>query len=354
MISCVLEEPYSGAWVADTVDTSAYSGTIALEASSWIGAAVSSAVDGGRIYSRIVAGKGRLGTVLPDRWYNGTELSDTIASDMIAEAGEVLGYSSLGLRVDSWQRKRGTLGECLSELVAITGGSWWVARDGSINLGSRSSAVLVPGQFSRASVDVDGSVLVNTISKTDINPGDTWEGKTIRHIRWTLSPDNLTAALAFYDLPSPALSLDYLRTYSAKVDRQNGDGTLDVIVNQAFAVSSVQWLSGIPANVTILPGDTVTLGWLGGNPQRPYAALVAQTSDSRPVARVGDTVDCGWLVVPAQGTGVGTVALPPILYFPPGPTAQAQAALVAVAPLYVPTPINLQGTITSGSERVRL
>lgn len=358
MISAIIEEPYSGAWVADTVDTVAPTGSVSMPgtAAPWSGTIISSSQDGGRFYSRIVGGKGRLGEDKPitDKWYNGTLLADTVAQDAILEAGEVFGSSSLAIRVDSWQRKAGSLGDALSQLVSIAGGVWWIARDGSVNLApARTGNVIAPSTVSQTASDVDGSLTLN-LNSAIVSTGDTWLGRTIRHVRHTLTSNSFTSQISFTDLPGLRLGLDYLRTYSARVDTQNSDGTLDVIVNGQFSVTSVRWLSGLPAKVVVNPGDLVTLGWLGGDPRAPYSALLEQTSGSKAASGIGDTVDCGYLVFPIQGTGVGTVVLAPLLYFPPGDEGLQAATLAAIPPLYGAPPIHLQGFITSGQPRILL
>lgn len=357
MISATVEELYSGAWVADTVDVSAPTGSFELAGSQWGGTVLSQSKDGGRFYSRIVGGKGKLATKLADRWYNGTSLADTIASDMVAEAGEELGSSALGTSADSWQRKADTLGNCLSQLTATLGGLWWVSREGKTFLAaSRAGSELLPGNLVVTSTDVDGSLIVNpNTAFADITPGATWQGKVIKHVRWTLTPGNLSAALAFLELPSPPLTFDYLRTYSAKVDSQNGNGSLNVIVDAKFAVSNVQWLAGVPAKVVINGGDSVTLGWLGGDPRYPYTTGLAMTAGTKAAAGKGDTVDAGTLVVPTTLAGViGPVAFQ-IQYVPPGPTHDADVitAMTTMAP-FVPVAINLSGIITSGLARILL
>lgn len=361
MISATVEELYSGSWVADTVDASAPTGAFELAGSQWSGAVLSQSKDGGRYYARIVGGKGKLATKLADRWYNGTSLSDTIASDMVSEAGEELGSSVLGTSADNWQRKADTLGNCLSQLTTTLGGLWWVSREGKVFLAaSRAGSALVPANMATTSTDVDGSLIVNpNTALADITPGATWEGKVIKHVRWTLTPGNLTAALAFLELPSPPLTFDYLRTYSAKVDSQNGNGSLNVIVDAKFAVSNVQWLAGVPAKVVINGGDLVTLGWLGGDPRYPITMGLAMTDGTKAAAGVGDTVDAGTFVFPTSSLpsvcaiGAPIIFLPP-MYVPPGPN---KAALVAQAlttmAVQVPVAVDVAGLITSGLDRVK-
>ena len=359
MISATIEEMLRGAWVADTVDTAAPTGEFTTaDGVGWSGAVFSQSLDGGRYYARIVGGKGKLATVLPDKWYNGTSLIDQIVSDAIAEAGEVLGTSDLGTRVDSWMRKSATLGETLSQIAATMGAIWWVSRDGKVNMSSTRSGVDVPeNAVNVTSSDVDGSVFLNPFPAAPvIAPAGTWKGATIRHVRWVQVPENLTATLLFHELDSPPLTWDYLRTYSAKVDRQNSDGSIDVIADSRFAVTNVKWLAGLPGKIVVNGGDEVTIGWLGGDPRTPVAWGLKMGTDGKAAARVDDTVDCGYLVFPLQGTGTGTVAIPPLLYFPPGQAGKTAAQSAAVPPIYCSPAqiINLQGVITSGQVRVLL
>jgi hypothetical protein len=354
MISAIVEETYSGAWVADTVDTVAPIGSVPMPGTDpWSGTIVTTSQDGGRFYSRIVGGKGKLGSDITDKWYNGTLLADTVVADAVKESGETFGASSIGVRIDSWQRKAGSLGDALSQLVAVTGGVWWVARDGSVNVAqSRSGNVVVPSSVTRVATDVDGSISLN-LNTAIVKPGDTWLGNTIRHVRHVLTSNTFSSQISFTDLPDLRLGLDYLRTYSARVDKQNSDGTLDVIVNGQFSVTSVRWLAGVPAKVVVNPGDFVTLGWLGGDPRAPYSSLLEQTAGTKAAAGIGDTVDCGYLILPIQSFGTGTVTIPPAIYFPPGPDAAFAADQVANIPPYGAA-IHLQGVITSGQSRILL
>lgn len=362
MIGAVVEVPYSGAWVADTTDTVDATGTFNLtDGRTWSGTVASRAKDGGRYHARIVGGKGKLGATLADKWYNGTLLSDTVAEDAISEAGETLGASAIGQRIDSWQRKEGTLGQALAQLAATTGSVWWVGRDGTVNLAaSRTGDTIQAATVSVISTDVDGSVLLNVLpGAPELRPGDTWNGVVVRHVRWTLTPGNLTAALAFYDLPTPELTLDYLRTYDARVDSQNDDGTVNVIVDQRFSVASVKWLSGLPAKVTINPGDQLTLCWLGGDPQYPVCMGVPQTAGTKAASGIGDTVDCGTFIFPTSSLpsvcaiGAPIVFLPPV-YVPPGPGHDAAVASAMTSySVQVPTKIDVAGLITSGLARVK-
>lgn len=358
MISATVEELYSGAWVADTVDVVAPTGAFTLDnGTSWSGAVFSQSQDGGRFYSRIVGGKGKLAQTLLDKWYNGTSLIDQIAGDAISEAGESLGASSLGVRVDAWQRKAGTLGQALSQIVAIVGGVWWVDRAGLVQLATtRATGEIRAETVSKAKTDVDGSVLFDTFPSTPaFTPGWTWEGRQIRHIRWVQTPSNFQCAIAFSDLESPPLTWDYFRSYSAKVDKQNSDGTLDVIVDGKFAVTNTKWLAGLPGKIVINGGDEVELGWAGGDPRYPVAWGLKMSSDGKAAARVDDTVDCGTLVIPTTLVGViGPVAFQ-IQYVPPGPTHAADVAAAMLAMVaFAPVSVDLAGVITSGQVRVLL
>jgi hypothetical protein len=349
VIGAIVEELYSGAWVANTVDTKASTGSFNLGdgRGTWVGTTLTETQDGGRYYATIVGGKGKLSDQISDLWYNGTNMADTIATDAISQGGEELGSSSLGVRIDAWQRKAGTLGQALSSLVAVTGGLWWIGRDGKVNVAlGRTGTEVDPATVSIASTDSDGSFLLNPLTSATIAPGMTWKGQTIKHVRWSLTPGNLTAAIAFAELPAPALTFDYFRTYSARVDRQNSDGTLDVIVDAKFGVSSVKWLSGLPAKVEISGGDLVTLGWLGGDPRFPYAQGLEQTSGTKAAAGKGDAV--GYLCVGTIPAGPAAGANTQIKWF----TDEALADAYVTAGVAVGM-VKISLAITSGFERIK-
>jgi hypothetical protein len=70
----------------------------------------------------------------------------------------------------------------------------------------------------------------------------------------------------------------YLGTYTAKVVRQAGDGTLDLLPEDSrlrgTGLQSVPILHGLPGCVVRVPnGERVLLAFDGGDPSKPYASL---------------------------------------------------------------------------------
>lgn len=99
----------------------------------------------------------------------------------------------------------------------------------------------------------------------------------------------------------------YLVTYSAVVQQQHDDDTIDVLPDdervRGNGLQRVQIRHGLPGvRVRVRQGSTVLLSWENGNPKRPYAAMwepsaiesIAFDGGTRPVARKGDPVALYW------------------------------------------------------------
>lgn len=108
----------------------------------------------------------------------------------------------------------------------------------------------------------------------------------------------------------------YLRNYSAVVQRQHSDLTLDLLPDndavRGTGLSNVPIRHGLPGvEVRVLVGSRVLLGYENGDPQRPYAHLWDPSAieelrfdgGTAALARVGDVVVCSWPAsVPCTGT----------------------------------------------------
>lgn len=344
-ISAIVEEPARGAWVADTVTTDKPTGVFELGDVTWTGtpAAPGPVLDGSRWRARIVGGAGKLATVLRPQNYVRAVNWNTIAADIIRAAGERAGTLAVPGAASYYERSDGTAGEALLELCEASGGTWWVGRDGLVNFASSrpaSPAEIDEKDLPRLGLDVDGTVIFNvTKSANDVSPGQSLDGHVIAALRWVLEPHSLQVECATYvvTFASQAPSF-YLRMYEAKVDKQNGDGSVDVIANGQFRLSSVRLLSGLPGTtITVKPGELVAVGFFGGNRSKPYALCMQQLdSGGNPIALNADTV---------------TMLLPPFAL-----TATALIAGVPTAITGVMTALTGQtlGTITGpSSERTK-
>lgn len=114
----------------------------------------------------------------------------------------------------------------------------------------------------------------------------------------------------------------YLRSFESTVERDHGDQTLDLLPDdtrvRGTGLSRVPILHGLPGvKVRVVTGSRVLLGFVEGDPHKPYASLwqpgsieeISFDGGSANVARVGDIVVCSWPATLAfTGTLAGTVA----------------------------------------------
>lgn len=339
-IYCKILEVYRGTWVADTTTTETPTGSFELGELTWSGtiAPTGAVQDGARFYARIIGGKGRLAAQVIEKNYVGSVPHARIARDIIAACGETIGTVDLTTSAAYYERGRGTAGQALNELCDQSGATWWVGRDGAVNV---SHARPVTGAIDsdkafQIGADIDGTTVLNVVHASDVSPGMVANGKPIRAIYWTLSPDALTAECAPSQpsVPDSRAREFYLKQYQAKVSKQNGDKSVDVIADGKFSLSSVPLLPGIVGSPTMKGGDLVVVGWLGGSPSSPYAIPAQQAGDNaKPVALLGDSVLFplppmvvnGTILVggvPQPFSGVLTALLPQALGSVQGPGSQ--------------------------------
>lgn len=326
MISATIEEFEQGTWVADVVSLSEPSGKIDLAGVEWSGAIVSTRQEDERHITRIVGGAGKLGEQLKDKYYDGQVSLQTAVKDIANEAGESVGTVDAGAFLQTYERLRGPCGSVLDRLAQTMSMQWWIGRDGMLAMSAARTSPLEASGV-RENSDVDGSVILVEPSSLEI--GGTYDGETVRHIRWQWSAKRFEAQA--YSVPfifRTPVTTQYDRLYSAKIDKQNGDGTVDVIAAGRFGVTRVPLLTGVPGSkIEVRPGEVVTLGFFGGDPQAPFCVGHAQGSGGAKVGRVGDTV---------------RVTIPGGTYL-----NAAQAGVFA-------GPVDVDGEITSGTDRIEI
>lgn len=137
MIECTIEEFEQGAWVADVVSLEPVIGTIALQGQQWSGSVVSTSQDNGRVLTRIVGGAGKLGSSLPDLWYDAGASISVALSRICNPVGEKPGAVEPGVQLQTFQRQRGTVAQALDQLAATFDLIWWIGRDGLVNVKSK-------------------------------------------------------------------------------------------------------------------------------------------------------------------------------------------------------------------------
>jgi hypothetical protein len=353
VISGIVEEFAQGAWIADIQTVEPTEGRFSLADEEWAGTVLVEKEDGGRWYSRLIAGAGGTLTELPDRYYEGTVTVSRIVEEICSASGEAFGSAPTDVVVTTYHRMKATAGQALVRLCATLGLVWWIDRSGRVHVASARPEPASAIEGIRTSTDTDGGVtLANTEGAV---PGARYAGEVVKSIRWIISPTREAAACYFTE-EIPPDPLDYLKTYTAKVERQNADGSVDVIVAGRFGVTHVQLLSGIPTSeIVLLEGDQVTLGFYGGDPRAPWAIATAQVSGGMGVVRVGDEVALGefflQMVPGPSGSSVLYWRAPGAVL---GVTPWTPIATLPSAPLPATPGTPLTGKASQGSDRVKL
>lgn len=346
MIDIVIEEYEQGTWVAEVTDLVPFVGSVVINGTdTWIGTAKSTQQEAEKFLTKVVGGRGGLSTAIPD-WYSKGSVSLAAAlATICTNAGETLGAVQAGKILPVYQRLRGTAAQALDELATTLNLIWWIGRDGTVNMATqRPVGPIATG----VQEDGGGDDSVTLIEPIGVQIGGTYNGQTIRHIRWHQNGDRYAAQIYFvpFLFRSPLEQSTYACQYDAKVDKNNGDGTIDVIAAGRFGVTKVPLYAGVPgAKITVKPGELVTLGFLGANPQAPYAVAHGQNSAAtKLVARVKDLVDAGTFQF------ASSIATDLVVTWTPGP------GIIPPTPVVAPvgSPLPVKGIITSGSARIAL
>lgn len=289
LLSGTIRIPRVGAWSAEVEVRSdlSYTGpaTIALDGTSFVGTSTRSSQKGpGRVACAVVGGAGGLETEVPARQYVGPKVS-LVLGDILALAGEALaGAVSTALTgrvLTTWQRAAGTAKEALAQLAEALGVSWRVLLDGTIWLGTETWTEVAP---ECRVLDDDQATGTVTISLTpSLLPGTTFSGQRLEHVRHELGAGEARTE-ASSTSPAAAMSaflgpvekrIRYSRSYSARVVKQNGNGTLQVLPDdetfKGSGLDQVKIRLGVPGTVTVPKGARIELVFEDGNPQKPIA-----------------------------------------------------------------------------------
>lgn len=145
----------------------------------------------------------------------------------------------------------------------------------------------------------------------------------------------------------------YFKQYPCTVQAQTGDGPVDVLPDDA-EIAGPGGLQGVPIwnglpgiTVEVEPGARVLLGFMAGDPRRPYVSLWEKASikairfngGTAPVAREGDTITAYFPDIQPGGAALTLLGGP----FP-------GAVAVNVEPIIMPSPG--VGIITSGNDKL--
>jgi hypothetical protein len=297
-----------------------------------------------------VGGKGGLGKVVTERQYSASLSIANVLTHIITSVGEVAGTLPT-TRVPNWSRANGTAGQAIAAVADALNVNWYVGRDGATNIANRA-ATAVTTAAALISRDIDCEIY--SVSDCSLLPGASYNGKVIYSLRWQFNANKLVATVYYsqqYSLPD--ISQYYAHTHSAKVQSQNSDGSLELIVDGRFSMGRVPLLTGIPTSkIVMVAGDVVTVGFYEGDPRKPYALCTQQAGSGKGVARIDDATDNGeFYIQSVPGSGAALAAL---FWKPPGSTTWTAIATGPAPPTPGQPGVATPGRIAEGSDRVLL
>lgn len=332
--------PQLGPWHADLVlvGDEPPSGRVVLEVlgQTYQGVVVAAGVFAGRATARVVAGAGRLGTLLPAKTYRNPVAVSELVGDVLAEAGEAFSVlvptTSLITFLPRWWRVAGTAEAALARIAQHLGWRWRLLPDGGLWLGSAQPAPpappLEPDQFLEHRPE-ERLVLV-AAEEASWEPGqlltlpqgdqvviadvehrvEEVESRTVLFYE-SATPSNPISAIVEKVLAR--LGWAYLTPQRGKVFTQNADGTLQVAMDNRAYGDALQVPLALPPGYTALvkPGTRVLVQWVGADPTQPVAMV--------------EEGECLALTVAADGTTAGRLALN-------GTSATVGGASIAVGP----------------------
>lgn len=242
---------------------------------------------------RVVGGSGGLDLELDAKNYSNSLVKfRTVFEDVMRDSGEVASHecdvAQLDVELAAWHRSSGKASEALSLLCDRAGCQWRVLRDGTVWVGTDAWPEVEPsGEVMHESHD-DGLVRVQP-DDASLVPGIVVRGQKVKKIIHSFDEVSGTPAITtecyarsnqemFGSILDRAnRKTEYAFRYRCAVVRQNADGTVDVLVDDARmkgrGVGSCRIRLGLPgATVKVPPGARCVVGWDDGNPEFPYVS----------------------------------------------------------------------------------
>lgn len=328
--------------------------------------------------SRVVGGAGSWGSLLPPKTYHNDlgVRARTIAEDAAREAGEELAdFAPSAERVGpAYVRQAGPASRALEDVIGTA--AWWVGYDGRTRIGERPTVEAEPGSYEVLDYDPAarlvtltaddlgavqiGSVLAErldapqTVAELDVHVTP----DHVRIVAWTgegtAQRGRLAGALRRIIERSTDRRLHGLYRY--RVVRMSGDRAELQAVRRAGGLPDLLPISAWPgiagAHAELTPGAEVLVQFVEGDRTQPIVSHFAGkdgtgwapvelvlTASSR--VRLGGTVEGANERVAREGDTV-RVEIP-----------AGSVVIAASGGTVNPTPLVLDGTITSGSDRVR-
>jgi hypothetical protein len=305
-ISGEIVEQQSGAWTARIEvddEENAITGdcTIKVGTETFVGTVVRGEVPEGRgrWIGHVVGGRGGLETELDATHYFSATLQ-TIVQDALAGAGEALDIegteaSALAAFMPRWTRTKDRARIALTAIARKMGGFWRVNRGGGVVF--RTGETWEEPDFEFTYIDADpsdGTLEIAPEETPAARPGVTvggnrvaavtthWAADGVRQHLTVASEDGATrglgAVFAEQIKKASEAAIHYSRWYPSKVVRQDPDGTVHLIPDDARVrgngLAHIPIRHGVPGlTVRVALGMYVRLFFEDGDPSKPACAL---------------------------------------------------------------------------------
>lgn len=308
--------PRTGVWHADLLvaNSVAIAGAATIDVNSGAlllkgtAAPSRSGVDNETARARIWAGAGGMSLSAKPNHYNGTSVR-IVLGDLLAAAGETLAATAdagiIATGIDAFTVTANPIGALVSQLLAAAapGASWRMLADGTLWVGRETwpDAGVDPKTYQVLDYNPETRLMMLAVDGPLMLVGTTFEGKRVSYAEATVGQegDGVTMRVWFEDAAVADVSdvdrmrkafaalaqssvartdkIDYGRHYPARVIAQSG-GTVDVQPDQVGGKDLLPDMAGVPlllglpgASVDTTTNGRVTIGWLGGDPSKPYA-----------------------------------------------------------------------------------
>jgi hypothetical protein len=289
VISASLHLPLNGAWSAelqvssDVLLVPGDAATLLLPGDvSYVGRVANAGIFGARLHVRLTGGSAEWGRPIDVKHYRNTD-GDQAMRDLGIQT-----EAPLELDLPFWTRPLGTIGDAVQALATLAQVNWRVLSNGTVRIRAEEPFTIEPEAVEISRDDARGIVEVAP-DVAVIQPGVTLGADQIGDVIYTFGESGLRCRYYTQQRAKLRGGLErlirwvmrdafYLGQFTCQVVSQAGDGTLDLLPDdqrlRAQGLQSVPIRHGLPGvTVTVAPGARVLLGFDGGDPRQPYAAL---------------------------------------------------------------------------------
>lgn len=331
--------PYVGAWHGEVQSSGdkPLSGAVTLTDGDqvFIGYALRSQVEVGRIKTKVVGGPGRstngaqsaFGVKLAAKNYSSGVTARTILSGILSGIGASLSSAvpddeaTIGRFLNRWQRTNSTAGREITAVLQRVGAIWRVLDDGTVWVGAESYPT----------ADIEAEVLDQNMiegafelapEKPNLRPGVTFQSTQIKYVVHTAGPAGLRTT-ARLEPPSKALDgfLESVRReialasmFGATVSKQNANGTLAVKPDDPAIAGSgldnVKLVMSAPGRkVVVAKGTRVRVFFDDRDPGKQRAACFDHDNSAAEAIVLGTTLNT-YLKTHTHGSPLGPTSAP--------------------------------------------